>query len=85
MPRIEIYTSRWCPFCIRARRLLDAKGVSYEVHDVDAQPELRAEMERRTRGWTVPQIVIDEQALGGCDELHALDRRGELDPLIHGR
>lgn len=85
MPSIEIYSSSFCPFCMLARRLLDSKGVAYRVHDVDSDRALRDEMERRTGGWTVPQIVIDGRAVGGCDEIHALDRRGELDPLLHRR
>ena len=83
MPRVEIYLTRWCPYCHSARGLLDRKGVSYEVVDVGQQPERRAEMTQRAMGRrTVPQIFIDDQPMGGSDEIHALDRAGKLDPLL---
>lgn len=85
MQRVEIYTTRTCPFCIAAKRLLDQKGVAYEETDVGAHPEQRAEMMQRANGRrTVPQIFIAGQSIGGCDDLHALDHAGKLDALLAG-
>lgn len=81
--KVEIYTTRSCPFCIAAKSLLDRKGIAYEETDVGADPSLRAAMTQRAGGRrTVPQIFIDGQGIGGCDDLHALDRSGKLDPLL---
>ena len=80
--KIIMYTTGICPYCVRARRLLDSKGVSYTDIRVDRHPERREEMETRSRRHTVPQIFIDDQHVGGCDELFALDRAGKLDPLL---
>lgn len=83
MANVEIYTSGYCPYCIRARQLLDRKGVKYTEYRVDDQPELRPEMERRAGGLTsVPQIFIDGRHIGGCDDMHALDAGGRLDGLL---
>lgn len=83
MPKIEIYTSPWCPYCVRAKRLLDEKSVPYEEIDVMAQPRRRPEMVERAGGRTsVPQIFIDGQGIGGCDDMYALDRQGRLDPML---
>lgn len=85
MKRVEIYTTSTCPYCIAAKRLLDQKGVSYEETDVGANPILRQEMSQRANGRrTVPQIFIDGQGIGGCDDLHALDHQGKLDQLLAG-
>ncbi|HEV2227863.1 MAG TPA: glutaredoxin 3 [Steroidobacteraceae bacterium] len=81
-PRIEMYTTDWCPYCARARALLEAKGVAFTEIDVDAVPEARREMAARGGGGTVPQIFIGGKAVGGCDELHELDAAGRLDPLL---
>lgn len=82
-PKVEIYTSPWCGYCARAKRLLDNKGVSYEEFDIMAQPKRRTEMMARAGGRTsVPQIFIDGLHIGGCDDAHALDRVGKLDPLL---
>lgn len=82
MPKIEIYTTQWCPYCVRAKALLDQKGASYEEIDAtDAQ--VRGAMVTRAGGRrTVPQIFINDQHIGGCDDLYALDSRGGLDPLL---
>jgi glutaredoxin 3 len=81
--KVEIYTQWGCPYCVRAKALLDAKGVAYSEYDVTMGGEKRAEMVRRVPGArTVPQVLIDGQAVGGSDELHALDRAGKLDPLL---
>ena len=83
MPRIEIYTKFLCPFCSRAKALLTSKGVSYDEIDVTMDASLRRTMiDRANGGATVPQIFIDGRHVGGCDDLHALDARGELDPLL---
>lgn len=83
MAMIEIYTTPFCPYCVRAKRLLDRKGVAFTEIDVWQQPGRREEMVRRAGGRrTVPQIFIDGKGIGGSDELHALDARGGLDPLL---
>lgn len=84
MPNVLIYTSAWCPFCIRAKALLDQKGVAYEEIGVDGQPALRAEMTRKAGRTSVPQIWIGERHVGGCDDLFALERAGRLDALLKG-
>ena len=82
MPKVEIYTTPWCPYCHAAKSLLDEKGVPYEEVDV-LDPELRAAMMERDNGRrTVPQIFIGETHVGGYDDMAALDRRGQLDPLL---
>ena len=75
MPNIEIY-------CTMALQLLDRKGVAYRKILVDRDPDLRSEMEQRSQRSTVPQIFIDDRHIGGCDDLMALDRGGQLDPLL---
>jgi glutaredoxin 3 len=78
-----MYTTAWCPYCVRARRLLDAKGIQYTDIRVDAEPERRAEMEARANGRTsVPQIFIDDLHVGGFDDMAELDVEGRLDPLL---
>lgn len=82
--KVEIYATQTCPYCQAARALLAKKGVSYELIDVGARPELRAAMTNRAGGRrTVPQIFIDGQHVGGSDDLHALDREGRLDPMLN--
>lgn len=80
--KIVVYSSNWCPYCLRARRLLQSKGVAFEEIDVDADPQRRQEMQQRSARHTVPQIFIGERHVGGCDDLHALDAAGQLDSLI---
>jgi glutaredoxin 3 len=83
MANIEIYTSPWCGYCHRAKRLLDKKGVQYTDYDVTVEPGRRQEMLRRAPGgFTVPQIFIDERPIGGCDELFELDFDGQLDQML---
>jgi glutaredoxin 3 len=82
MPKVVIYTTAWCPFCIRAKAMLDRKGVAYEEIPVDGNPSLRAEMASKAGRTSVPQIWIGDKHVGGCDELHALERGGRLDPLL---
>jgi glutaredoxin 3 len=83
MKAVEIYTTPICPFCIRAKRLLDAKGVPYTEIGVMGDNAARGEMIRRADGRrTVPQIFVGGTGIGGCDELHALERAGKLDALL---
>ncbi|MFN8124806.1 MAG: glutaredoxin 3 [Thermoleophilia bacterium] len=82
MPNVVMYTSPVCPFCIRAKRLLDAKGVEYEERMLDLSPESRQMLVDLTGRMTVPQILIDDRPVGGFDEISALDRAGELDALL---
>lgn len=83
MPKIEVYATATCPYCHRARALLDKKGLSYELIDVGRAPERRAEMTRRAAGRrTVPQIFIDGTGIGGSDDLHALEQAGKLDAML---
>lgn len=85
MQRVEIYTTRTCPYCIAAKRLLQSKGVPFEETNVGAEPAKRSEMMQRAHGrYTVPQIFIGGQHVGGCDEIHALDHQGRLDALLAG-
>lgn len=80
---VEIYTWRFCPFCIRAKALLDRKGVTYTEYAIDGDEAARAVMAERADGRrSLPQIFIDNQGIGGCDDLHALERAGRLDPLL---
>ena len=81
-PRVVMYSTRFCPYCIRARMLLDAKGVPYQDIRVDYDRELRAEMERRSGRSSVPQIFIGDTHVGGCDDMYALEREGRLDALL---
>jgi glutaredoxin 3 len=82
MPKIEIYTTPYCPYCVRAKQLLDQKGVTYQEIDVSNDPERKAEMIQRSQRHTVPQIFIDEQPYGGCDDLFELNHAGKLDKLL---
>ncbi|MGZ0751162.1 glutaredoxin 3 [Kluyvera sichuanensis] len=82
MAKIEIYTKATCPYCHRAKALLAEKGVTFEELPIDGNAEKREEMIQRSGRTTVPQIFIDAQHIGGCDDLYALDSRGGLDPLL---
>jgi glutaredoxin 3 len=79
MPRIQIYTTRWCAYCVRAKALLDARGLEYEEIPLDADPAFRQRLLDLTGGWTVPQILVDGHPIGGYAELWQLDRSGELE------
>jgi glutaredoxin 3 len=82
-PKIEIYTKWGCSYCVRAKALLDRKGVAYEEYDITMGGPKRAEMQERVPGaWTVPQVLIDDKPYGGYDDISALDRQGKLDPLL---
>jgi|TARA_Y100001963_G_scaffold132484_1_gene191028 glutaredoxin 3 len=81
--KVEIYTKAYCPFCTRAKALLQQKGVEYTEYAIDAEPALRDVMiERANGGYTVPQIFINDQHIGGCDDMFALERQQELDALL---
>ena len=83
MRRIEIYTTRYCPYCIAAKRLLSQKGVEFTEIDVSADAKRRGRMVARANGrMTVPQIFIGSIHVGGCEDLYALDRSGKLDALL---
>ena len=82
MPRIELYTTRWCGYCVRAKALLDAKQVPYDEISLDDDPAFRQRLQDLTGGWTVPQILIDGKPIGGYTELWRLDREGRLDELL---
>jgi glutaredoxin 3 len=77
-----MYATGWCPYCARARALLEGKGASWTEIDVEAEPSRRAEMIGRSGRRTVPQIFIGDRHVGGSDDLEELDRRGELDALL---
>lgn len=83
-PPITMYMTTWCPYCTRARALLETKGLAFRMIDVDAADGLRTEMIERSGRRTVPQIFIGEKHIGGCDDLVALESSGELDGLIQG-
>lgn len=81
--KVEIYTWSSCPFCIRAKGLLDQKGVKYSEYCIDGDEDARDEMRKRANGRsTLPQIFIDDRHIGGCDDIYALERKGELEPLL---
>jgi glutaredoxin 3 len=85
MPRVEIYTKAFCGYCVRAKRLLEAKGVDFEEYDITMGGPKRLEMLQRAHGrTTVPQIFIGDRHVGGSDHLPALERDGRLDPLLGG-
>lgn len=80
---VEIYTWQTCPYCIRAKTLLRWKGVNFTEYKIDGDGAARVKMAERANGRrTVPQIFINNQHIGGCDDLYALDRQGQLDPLL---
>jgi len=81
MASIQLYTTAWCGHCVRAKILLDQRGVDYDEIRVDDDPAFRAHLEELTGGWTVPQIVIDGEPIGGFAELMELDRAGGLTEL----
>ena len=84
MAPVIIYTRQFCGFCSAAKRLLQSKEVEFEERDATGDSALRAEMIARSGRFTFPQIFIGDRHVGGCDELHALEARGELDPLLAG-
>jgi glutaredoxin 3 len=85
MTDVTIYTKFYCPYCARAKALLDRKGVAYRDIEVAHDPALQAEMQERSQRRTVPQIFIGDRHIGGSDDLLALERSGELDRLLDER
>jgi len=81
-PRVVMYATGWCPYCTRARQLLERKQVSFELIDIDGSRELRQQMIARSGRTSVPQIFVGDTHVGGCDDLHALEAAGRLDPLL---
>jgi glutaredoxin 3 len=82
-PKVEIYTWSRCPFCIRAKALLDRKGVDYTEYCIDGDEAARSEMSQRANGRrSLPQVFINDQHVGGCDDLHDLEYQGRLDTLL---
>lgn len=81
-PEVVLYGTSYCPYCVRARALLDGKGAGYEYIGLERQPARRREMERRSGRRTVPQIFIDDMHIGGSDDLFALEQAGKLDSLL---
>jgi glutaredoxin 3 len=83
MLSIEIYTKSWCPYCSAAKKLLEEKGAAFTEIDIEAKPEKRQDMIQKAGGrTTVPQIFIAGRHIGGCDDLYALDDKGQLEPLL---
>ncbi len=85
MVSVELYYADWCPFCRRAKALLDQKNVQYALYDVDQGDTKHTMIERAGGKTSVPQIFIDNQHIGGCDDLYALEGRQELDSLLQGK
>ena len=82
MAKVTIYTTSMCPYCFRAKRLLEKKGADFEEIDIDGNPAERAAMTERSGRFTVPQIFIGGRHVGGCDDLYELEADGELDTLL---
>ena len=80
--KVLMYVTGWCPYCMRARSLLESKGVTIEEIDVEVVPGARAEMRSRSGRSSVPQVFIGDKYVGDCDELHALDAAGRLDAML---
>jgi len=81
MARVQMYTTRWCAYCVRAKALLESRGIEFEEISLDDDPEFRRRLLELTGGWTVPQILVDGRPIGGYTELWQLDRNGELEHL----
>jgi glutaredoxin 3 len=79
MVRVRVYSTRWCGYCVRAKALLESRGIEYEEVSLDDDPAFRRKLFDLTGGWTVPQILIDGRPIGGYTELWRLDRDGRLD------
>lgn len=83
MPEVVLYTRKFCGFCSAAKSLLKSKGVKFKEHDGTFDTKVKEEMIQKSNGGrTFPQIFIGDKHIGGCDELHALDRAGKLDPML---
>lgn len=84
MSNVRVYSKQQCPFCVRAKALLDKKGVAYEVIDVEGNDELRVWLAEASGQKTVPQIFVGDRPLGGFSDIDALDKQGKLDPILRG-
>jgi len=82
MANVVVYSSNYCPYCIRAKQLLNSKNIAFEEINVDGEPEIRQQMTEKSGRRTVPQIFINDAAIGGCDDLYALEATGQLDKLL---
>jgi glutaredoxin 3 len=82
MARVQMYTTEWCGYCVRAKTLLDSKGIEYDEIRLDNDPQFRQKLLELTDGWTVPQILIDGRPIGGYTELWRLDKSGSLDEQL---
>jgi glutaredoxin 3 len=82
MSKVEVYSSAYCPYCVRAKALLAKKAIEFIEYEVDRQPELRVLMMDRSKRTSVPQIFINDQHIGGCDELFALEASAQLDEIL---
>jgi len=78
MARVQVYSTRWCGYCVRAKALLQSRGIDYDDISLDDDPAFRQKLFELTGAWTVPQIVIDDRPIGGYTELWRLDREGRL-------
>jgi glutaredoxin 3 len=85
MPKVQIYTKQQCPYCVRAKVLLSKKGVAYEEIDVEHDDARRAWLVEASGQLTVPQVFVDGRPLGGFTDVDALDKQGELDPILRGQ
>ena len=83
MSQVVVYSSDYCPYCMRAKQLLQSKKVAFDEIKVVGKPQVRAEMAQKAGRTSVPQIWIGTQHIGGCDDLFALERAGKLDALLH--
>ena len=84
MSKVEIYTWQFCPFCIRAKSLLEKKNITFTEHKIDGDDNARAKMSERANGRrTLPQIFINNEGIGGCDELYALENENKLETLLN--
>lgn len=83
MTQVTVYSSDYCPYCMRAKQLLSSKGVAFEEIKVDGKPQVRAQMAQKAGRTSVPQIWIGGTHVGGCDDLYALERAGKLDALLN--
>ncbi|MEJ5864536.1 glutaredoxin 3 [Pseudomonas farsensis] len=82
MKPVIVYSSDYCPYCMRAKHLLQSKGVAFEEIKVDGKPQVRAQMSQKAGATSVPQIWVGSMHVGGCDDLYALERAGKLDALL---
>lgn len=84
MARVRVYSKKHCPYCVRAKELLDRKGIAYEEIDVEGKDDLRVWLAEASGQKTVPQIFVGERPLGGFSDIDALDREGKLEPILRG-